>query len=101
MRPPLPKRHLLANVVFAALLVAAQLAAVVHAFEHEPGTPQSKVCATCVTAANLGAATVGQPATLHLAPAPCDFAPDCEPTVRFLSIPAARQRGPPLPLPTP
>lgn len=101
MRPPLPKRHLLANLLFAALLVAAQLGTVVHAFEHDPGTPQAKVCATCVAAANLGSAAVGEPAVLLLAPARFVFTPAPAPAVLSVSIPAARQRGPPLPLPTP
>jgi hypothetical protein len=101
MRPPVPGSHLLANFVLAALLVTAQLGAVVHAFEHEPGTPQAKVCATCVAATNLGAATVGQPSTLLLAPGRFVFAPATVTAVLSVSLPAARQRGPPLPAPTP
>jgi hypothetical protein len=101
MRPPIPGRNLLANFVLATLLVAAQLGAVAHAFEHEPGTTQTKVCAACVAATNLGSATVGQSSTLLLAPARFFFAPARVPAVLSVSLPAARQRGPPPHLPTP
>jgi hypothetical protein len=53
----------------------------VHAFEHEPGTTQTKVCAACVAATNIGSATVGQSSTLLLAPARFFFAPARVPAV--------------------
>ena len=86
---------ILPNVVLAALLVAAQLAAVLHDFEHELGAPQSKVCSTCTTASQLGAASVDSqfpedpdlPGSSFTAAANIDF--------QSTRTVIARQRGPP------
>ena len=89
------KTRLLPGLFLAALLIGAQGALALHAFEHEPGTPQGKVCTTCVTATQLDAGSVDT----HTGDAP-------EP-VRHVFIPTAnrgfgsvhtatvRQRGPP------
>lgn len=89
------KTRLLPGLFLAALLIGAQGALALHAFEHEPGTPQGKVCATCVTATQLDAGSVDT----HTGDAP--------EAVRHLFIPTAsrgfdsvhtapvRQRGPP------
>ena len=86
---------MLPNIVLAAMLVAAQLAAVVHDFEHELGAPQSKVCSTCATASQLGAASVdghfpedpNPPGSSYTAAANVDF--------QSARTVVARQRGPP------
>ena len=36
------------NMLLAALLLTAQLGASVHAFDHDVGAPQVKVCKTCI-----------------------------------------------------
>ena len=89
------KTRLLPSLFLAALLIAAQGVLALHAFEHEPGTPQGKVCTTCVTASQLAAGSVD----IHAGDAP-------EP-VRHVQTPAlsrgfesvhtatVRQRGPP------
>jgi hypothetical protein len=86
---------ILPNVVLAALLVAAQLAAVLHDFEHELGAPQSKVCSTCATASQLGSASVDGHFPEDLDPPGSAFTAAAN--VDFLSARAvvARQRGPP------
>ena len=89
------KPRLLPGLFFATLLIAAQAALALHAFEHDPGAPQGKVCTACVTASQLAAGSVDTP--INDAPEPA----------RQLFIPAAtrgfesaqsipvRQRGPP------
>jgi hypothetical protein len=91
------KTGLLPALLLAALLIGAQGALALHAFEHDPGAPQSKVCTTCITASQLAAGSVDTPIT------------DAPEPVRQLFIPAAtrgfdsaqsttaRQRGPPSP----
>jgi hypothetical protein len=87
--------RLLPGLLLAALLVGAQGALALHAFEHEPGTPQGKVCTTCVTATQLDAGSVDI------------LTGDAPEPVRHVIIPTAsrgfgsvhtatvRQRGPP------
>ena len=89
------KTRLLPGLFLAALLIAAQAVLALHAFEHEPGAPQGKVCTACVTASQLAAGSVD----IHVGDVP-------EP-VRHVLVPAAgrdfesvhtatvRQRGPP------
>ena len=43
------KSRLLPGLLLAALLIAAQGALALHAFEHDPGAPQGKVCGTCIS----------------------------------------------------
>jgi len=92
------KPGFLPSLLLAALLVGAQFAAVVHAFKHDIAAPQDKVCATCLTAAQLGAASIDDPVTADICPAPLSWD-----TADFLScisrpVPVVRQRGPPAPL---
>lgn len=46
------------NLLLAALLLSAQFGALLHAYEHDPGAPQAKVCSTCTTASQLSSACV-------------------------------------------
>jgi hypothetical protein len=82
----------------AALLVAAQWGAMLHAFEHEAGKPLSQVCTTCVAASQLGFACIDTPPTVE-APA-CYAVQNTDTTDErdSLEVPAARQRGPPISL---
>lgn len=86
--------------MLAALLIAAQLGATVHAFEHDPGAPQSKPCSACVTATQLAAALVDAHTTAAV-DSSC-FPPTINLPARFDStdVVVARQRGPPTPLQT-
>jgi hypothetical protein len=81
--------------LLAALLVGAQLSVAVHAFEHDLGAPQGKVCSTCATAAQLGAASVDHPAVEGPQRVLTTHRPVADITGTSLDIPAARQRGPP------
>jgi hypothetical protein len=95
----MPARHsTLPALALASLLVAAHFAAAWHTLEHDIDLLQGKACAICVTAAQLGSASVAD-----------HPAPDLEHpggifitavTVDFISIRtvAVRQRGPPAPL---
>jgi hypothetical protein len=87
--------RLLPGLFLAALLIAAQGVLALHAFEHEPGAPQGKVCTTCVTASQLAAGNID----IHVGDAP-------EPVRHFITAAASRgfesvhtaivrQRGPP------
>jgi len=86
---------ILPNAVLAALLIAAQLAAMAHDFEHELGAPQSKVCSTCAATSQLGPASVDSrfpeepnlPGSSFTAASNADF--------QSARTVIARQRGPP------
>lgn len=88
--PPSLPRYLL-----ALLLLAGQFAAIAHAFEHELGATQSQACASCITVAQLGAASLDQPVEVSLPPATFDFVITANSTFASTDLPAARQRGPP------
>jgi hypothetical protein len=89
------KFRLVPNLLLATILVAAQWGTLVHALDHDIGSPQSTVCTTCVAASQLGFACVDTAVTTDAAPAyqaqHSDF------VTRFETIHAlvARQRGPP------
>ena len=89
------KTRLLPGLFLAALLIAAQGVLALHAFEHEPGTPQGKVCTACITASQLSAGSVD----IHAGDAPEPVRHVLAPAVSrgFESVHAAivRQRGPP------
>lgn len=89
------KSRLASTLLLATLLLLAHVIVVVHAFEHDAGTAQSKVCAVCMTAAQLGAASVTDLAIEHfLLPAAVCVERTCC-ACRSRPIVAARQRGPP------
>ena len=82
----------------AALLVAAQWGALVHAFEHEAGKPLAQVCTTCVAASQLGFACIDM---APIPDAPLSYSVQTAASadeIDSLQIPAARQRGPPITL---
>jgi len=84
--------------LLTALLVAGQAGAVLHAFEHDAGIPQGKVCATCVTASQLGVASIDNAVTVDLKPPSVPHDSVAAPTCRSRHVLVARQRGPPTPL---
>jgi hypothetical protein len=88
--------RLMPSLLVAALLIAAQGALAMHAFEHDPGTPQGKVCATCVTASQLAAGSVDMHAGDSPEPAPQQFIPTAGRGYESVHTAPVRQRGPPL-----
>jgi hypothetical protein len=85
-------------VAVATLLVAAQMLVTVHSYEHEPGYSPGQLCAGCVAAAQLSAASIDN------APAEIPSIPHgnvtCFANYGWISAerPCVRQRGPPAPL---
>lgn len=95
MNIALLKSRLAPNLVLVGLLIAAQIGAAVHAFEHDLGAPQTKVCGTCITAAQLGTGNIASPVDCELAAQHYEI--HCNDEFSFHSIPTltVRQRGPP------
>ncbi len=89
------KARLLPGFFIAALLIGAQGALALHAFEHDPGTPQGKVCTTCVTASQLAAGSVDMHAGDLPEPAPQLFIPTASRGLESVHTAPVRQRGPP------
>jgi hypothetical protein len=89
------KPRLLPGLLLAALLIGAQSALLLHAFEHDPVAPQGKVCGTCVTGSQLAAGSVDEPAPDVLEPAAQVFLPALQGGFHTLHTSTARQRGPP------
>ena len=89
------KTRLLPGLFLAALLIGAQGVLALHAFEHDPGTPQGKVCPTCVTASQLTAGSVDTHAGDAPEPVRHLFIPTASRGIDSLHAAAVRQRGPP------
>ncbi len=88
-------RSLLPTGLFAVVLLAAQLGAAMHAYDHDFGAPQAKVCKTCIGFDQLASGGVDCPGDGALPvrrskPARSSISP-----AHFVPTPAARQRGPP------
>ena len=94
--PLSPKRRAWPSLLLATLLATAQFATVVHAFAHDPGAPQAKTCGTCVTVAQLGAATVDTTPVFALPCRHAAYSLEHWQHIAVASYPAHRQRGPPL-----
>ena len=89
------KTRLLPGLTLAALLVGAQGVLALHAFEHDPGAPQGKVCTVCVTASQLSAASVDSHIGEAPEPAPHFFIPAASRSFDPVHTATVRQRGPP------
>jgi hypothetical protein len=89
------KTRLLSGLFLATLLIAAQGLLALHAFEHDPGAPQGKVCGVCVTASQLAAASVDIHVGDAPAPAPHLFVPASSHGFESVHTATVRQRGPP------
>jgi hypothetical protein len=83
-------------LVAVTLLIIAQAGAIAHAFEHDPGMHQDKICASCVTASQLSSACVGSVTVpeFHFSVSFLDRSRQVFATTACVQIP--RQRGPPL-----
>ena len=98
MNAPRDKARLLHNLLLATILVAAQWGALVHAFEHDIGTPQSQVCTTCVAASQLGFACIDTSVPMESMPSYQVLHADFVKKIQSTHTLVARQRGPPTPL---
>ena len=87
--------RLLPGLFLAALLIAAQGALALHAFEHDPGVPPGKVCGTCVTASQLSAGSIDSHAGDTLEPARQLPIPTASRGFDSVHTAPVRQRGPP------
>jgi hypothetical protein len=83
------------NLLLVAFLVTAQWGALAHAFEHEAGKAQDRVCPTCVAASQLGFACVDSPLTVDPLPSYPVLNTDTVEEIKTLHQVTARQRGPP------
>lgn len=84
-----------ANLLLLAFLAAAQSGALVHAFEHEAGTPQVQGCAVCVTVVQLDTSSVDALVTMNVEACRAFPAVSRQPIPRLLHALTARQRAPP------
>ena len=89
------KTRLLPGLFLAALLIGAQGALALHAFEHDIGAPPGKVCGTCVTASQLAAGSIDSHAGDALEPVPQLFIPTASRGFESVHTAPVRQRGPP------
>lgn len=89
------KTRRLTGLIATVLVIAAQGTLALHAFEHDPGAPQGKVCATCVTASQLAAGSVDGQVGESLAPARPIFIPAAHRGFGSRHAAPVRQRGPP------
>jgi hypothetical protein len=89
------RTRLLPGLLLAALLIGAQGALALHAFEHDPGAPQGKVCTTCITASQLNAGSVDTLTGDALEPALQIFISTARRGFEFVHSVPVRQRGPP------
>ncbi len=89
------KTRLLPGLLLATLLLVAQGALALHAFEHDPGAPQGKVCGTCVTGSQLAAGSVDSGTRETLEPVRHSFTPTASRGFDSVHTATVRQRGPP------
>jgi hypothetical protein len=92
------RRHkpgLLPNLLLAALLLGGQFGSLLHAYEHDAGTPQGKVCTVCATANQLAAASVDSHPSHELEPSWSSFGAASHDDFQRLHVCIIRQRGPP------
>jgi len=89
------KTGLLPTLFLAALLVGAQGAFALHAFEHDPGAPPGKVCGTCVTGGQLAAGTLDTYTDEPSDPARHHVVGNVRRTFESVHTTPVRQRGPP------
>lgn len=88
-------KTLLPTLLVGLLLVAGQAAAALHAFEHDAGPLPGKGCSTCVTASQLGAASVDTPPAEVRHPFRAAFDILTETGHASAEIRAPKNRGPP------
>jgi hypothetical protein len=86
------------SVLLAIIFLAAQVGALAHAYDHEPGSPQAQACSTCIAGHSLSSACIAS--TAHI-----EFQQDNAGVIvkralvpHTIHLPLARQRAPPTPL---
>lgn len=88
-------RNVFFEILLVAIVVVVQTGALTHAHEHDPGTPQTQVCATCIAANATTPGGVPEVPQWHIEP--CRSHPFLflsSPSIS-IQIPLARQRAPP------
>jgi len=85
-------------VLLAIIFFAAQIGALAHAYEHDPGGPQAQVCSICIAGHALDSACVVS--TMHIELQHCNagISTDRSDVPDVIHLPLARQRAPPTPL---
>ena len=90
------KRPCLLAVIL--LLVAAQTAAVAHAYQHDPGKLQDRACSACISADNLLSGCADSGASDDVRRLATNCRDDSLVLLRAAITITARQRGPPVSL---
>ncbi len=86
------------SVLLAIIFLAAQIGALAHAYEHNPGNPQTQVCSTCIAGHSLSSACVGSTAHIEFQQDNAGVSIERTPVPDTNHLPLARQRAPPTPL---
>jgi hypothetical protein len=86
------------STLLAALLLFAQAGALAHAYEHDPGSPQSQICSTCIAAHAVSSACVDTSHGCDLPVYRAESYAAIAVLLRGADLPHARQRAPPTPL---
>ena len=92
------KSGFIPNLLLATLLLSAQFGGLLHAFEHDPGAPQGKVCSTCATASPLSSACIDTHADNLVVPIGGRYPAEHDTGSAGASVIFVHQRGPPAPL---
>jgi hypothetical protein len=87
--------RVLTTLSVCLLFLAGQAAAALHAFEHDAGPLPGKGCSTCVTASQIGAASVDTPSAEVRHPFRASFDILTETGHASAGIRAPKNRGPP------
>ncbi|MDH3546114.1 MAG: hypothetical protein OEN22_03395 [Gammaproteobacteria bacterium] len=77
------------------LLIIAQTGAIAHAYEHELGTFQDQVCASCVSASHVLSACLDHGVQPDSQPFAAYFSPESVQRGHSIAVVSAKQRGPP------
>lgn len=86
------------SVLLAFFFLAAQIGALAHSYEHEPGKPLSQVCATCIAGHAVGSACIDSTPNCMVQTYKDVTGIDQVSALNSIEPPLARQRAPPTPL---
>jgi len=89
------KPGLLPNLLLVTLLLTAQVGSILHAFEHDPGASQGKVCSACTAAGQLSSACVETQSHDELVPFSCGISMLFDSGFISTHSILVHQRGPP------
>ena len=86
------------SVLLAIVFLAAQTGVIAHAYEHDPGSPQVRVCSTCIAGYSLSSACVASIPHFEIQHCNVGVSIELTPVPGTFDLPLARQRAPPIPL---